>query len=112
MSMILVRLVIISSDKMGGRRAGYLEAALWRPRRLVELFPIIVFGVFFPKTVSKCSVTNSFIPKILNTINQNFTDLEEDINTDPLLLWNQNSRHILFYRFSDRRPVPFCCKLE
>ena len=65
MSMIHVRLVIISSDKMGGRRAGYLEAALWRPRRLVELFPIIVFGAFFPKTVSKCSVTNSFIPKIL-----------------------------------------------
>ena len=50
--------------------------------RLVELYSTIVIDVFFHKIASKCSVTNSFIPKRRNTINQNYTDLDKDINTE------------------------------
>jgi hypothetical protein len=71
------------------------------------LYSTIVFGDFFPKIVSKCSVNNSFIPKILNTRNLDYTDLEEDINTHLL---ESECMAYSFNRFSDRRPVPFCCK--
>ena len=66
-------LVIISRDKRRGRRAGYLNAALWRRGRLVELYSTFVFEVFFPKTVSKYSVNHYFIPQIPNTFNWNYT---------------------------------------
>ena len=74
---------------MRGRRAGYLEAALLRRGRLVELYSTFVFDVFFPKTVSKCSVDNCFIPQIPNSINWKYTDLYEDIIS--VAAWKQYS---------------------
>jgi hypothetical protein len=63
--------------------------------RLVELYSTIVIGVVFPKIASKCSVTNSFIPKRLNTTNQNFTFLDKDINTESSVAMNRDSWHNL-----------------
>ena len=88
-------LVIISRDKMRGRRAGYLEAVLLRRGRLVELYSTFVFDVFFPKTVSKCSVKNCFIPQIQI---QSTGTIQICKRTSPLML--HGIRIHSFYLFS------------